>query len=177
LIKAKLYVFVDGSFTNNKDLSSYIGYTVIIATESLTDDSFNIKGNLIYYSTTKLKRVTQSALTLEVYRIVLRVNISICFTTTLKIITEQLNILEIPLVICTDSLSLYDCLVKLSTTTEKRLMINIITLRQSYERQEIFKVQWINKKDNPADAITKATLNRALKSFLNTNRLSVRVNG
>jgi len=44
---------------------------------------------------------------------------------------------EVPLVICTDSYSLYDCMTKLNTTAEKRLMIDIIGLRESYERREI----------------------------------------
>ena len=56
-------------------------------------------------------------------------------------------------------------------------MIDIMALRQSYERREIFEVRWINGKDNPADAMTKATPNKALEHFLNTNKLMVRVDG
>ena len=36
--------------------------------------------------------------------------------------------IDLPLVICTDSKSLYECLVKLGTTQEKRLMINVMYL-------------------------------------------------
>ena len=77
-------------------------------------------------------------------------------------IVRQLDILLPPIVICTDSYSLYECLVKLRTIKEKRLMINIMALRQSYERRELTEVQWINRQDNPADAMTKATLNKIL---------------
>jgi len=45
---------------------------------------------------------------------------------------------------CTDLYSLYKCLVKLGTIKEKRLIINIMALRQSYKRQELFKIRWIN---------------------------------
>jgi hypothetical protein len=45
---AKLYVFVDGSFANNKDLSSQIGYEIILANETTGNDEFNIYGNLIH---------------------------------------------------------------------------------------------------------------------------------
>jgi hypothetical protein len=58
----KLFVFVDGSFANNKDFSSQISYLIIIVNKTKTisteTDEFTIKGNLIYYSSTKTKRVT-----------------------------------------------------------------------------------------------------------------------
>jgi hypothetical protein len=67
--------------------------------------------------------------------------------------------------------------VKLGTTKEKRLMIDIMALRQSYERKEIFEMRWINGNDNPADAMTKATPNKALENFVSTNTLRIRVEG
>jgi hypothetical protein len=48
LRSAKLYVFVDGSFANNKDLSSQIGYEIILANETIDSDEFSIRGNLIH---------------------------------------------------------------------------------------------------------------------------------
>jgi len=57
-----------------------------------------------------------------------RVNIAIAIRTTLKIITDQLKLPTIPIIMCTNSYSLYKCLVKLGTTKKKRLIINIIVL-------------------------------------------------
>ena len=71
----------------------------------------------------------------------------------------------------------YECLVKLGTTKEKRLMIDIMAIRQSYERRELQEIRWINGQDNPADAMTKSNPNRALEKFLDTNHLQVRVEG
>ena len=62
------------------------------------------------------------------------VDMAIAIETTLKMITDQLELPAIPMIVCTDSYSLYECLVKLGTTKEKRLMIDIMALRQSYER-------------------------------------------
>jgi hypothetical protein len=93
------------------------------------NNTFLVRRNVIHYSLTKCKRVTQSVLTSKIYSIVNSFNISIAIATTLRIITERLRIPAIPLVICTDSYSLYECLVKLRTTKEKRLIINIIALR------------------------------------------------
>jgi hypothetical protein len=174
---AKLFVFVDGSFANNKDFSSQLGYEIIIANESTGENDFMIHGNLIYWSLTKSKRVTRSVLASEIYGMVGGVDMAIAIGTTLKMITDRLELPVIPTIVCTDSYSLYECLVKLGTTKEKRLMIDIMALRQSYERRELFKIRWINGQDNPADVMTKANPNKALETFVDTNTLRVRVEG
>ena len=102
---------------------------------------------------------------------------SIAINTTIKMITEQLRFPSTPIIVCTDSYSLYECLVKLGTTKEKRLMIDIMAIRQSYERRELTEIRWINGQDNPADAMTKGTPNKALEKFIDTNELSVRIEG
>ena len=104
------------------------------------NNTFIICSNVIYYSSTKCKRVTQSVLASKIYSIVNSFDISIAIATTLRIITERLRLPAIPLVICTNLYSLYKCLVELRTTKEKRLIINIMALRQSYERREITEI-------------------------------------
>ena len=65
---ARLYVFVDGSFANNRDLSSQIGSVLVLGTEkaSLKEYKFTLKGNIIHWSSTKAKRVTRSVLASEI---------------------------------------------------------------------------------------------------------------
>jgi hypothetical protein len=65
---------------------------------------------------------------LEIYGIVGGVNMVIAIGTTLKIITDWLELSVISIIIYTDLYSLYKCLVKLSTIKEKCLMIDIIAL-------------------------------------------------
>jgi hypothetical protein len=55
-------------------------------------------------------------------------------------LTKMLDV-AILLILATDSKSLYDCLVRLRTTIEKRLMIDVMTLRQCYERREITEMK------------------------------------
>jgi len=84
-------------------------------------------------------------------------------STIIKAIVKlQLNI-NLLLMLYTNSKLIYKCLIKLGTTQEKRLMIDIMYLRQLYKRREIAKVKWINRDSNPADAITKSKLLLALK--------------
>jgi hypothetical protein len=81
-----------------------------------------------------------------------RFDIGAAVKTTIEKILEMDYL---PITLCTDSHSLYECLVKLGTTQEKRLMIDIMCLRQSYERREIAEILWIDGNSNPADAVTE----------------------
>jgi hypothetical protein len=114
----QLLVFTDASFANNKDLSSQIGYVLVIA---------DAKGraNTLHWSSTKCKRVTRSVLASEFYAIAHGFDIG-AFA---KFTIDKMLGIDLPLVLCTDSKSLYECLVKLGTTQEKRLIIDIMCLR------------------------------------------------
>jgi hypothetical protein len=76
----------------------------------------------------------------EIYNIVTKTNISFAISFTLKIITKQLKLPAIPTIVYTNSFLLYKCLVKLSTTKKKRLIINIIAIRQLYKQQKLFEI-------------------------------------
>jgi hypothetical protein len=64
---------------------------------------------------------------------------------------------------------------KLGITKEKHLIINIITIKQAYEKRELFEICYINKQDNPADIITKLLSNKVLEKFIDTNKLTIRM--
>jgi hypothetical protein len=85
--------------------------------------------------------VTKSILALKIYSIVRGVNIAIAISTIIIIITDQLKLPKLLIIVCTDLYSFYECLVKLGTTIEKRLIINIMALCQSYKRRELMKIR------------------------------------
>jgi hypothetical protein len=91
----------------------------------------------------------------------------------IKSTVEQLLQIELPLILCTDLKLLYKCLVKLGTTQEKYLIIDIICLHQSYKCKEITEVKWIDSNSNPTDLMTKGKAFTALKKLINTNYLEL----
>ena len=105
------------------------------------------------------------------------IDIAIPLCMTVNQIMDQLALPMVPLIVCTDSRSLYECLVKLGTTKEKRLMIDVMAIRESYEREELAEIRWINGKDNPADSMTKVNATSALNKLIDSNELTVRLEG
>lgn len=178
LAKTKIMVFTDGSFANNRDLTSQIGFLITLVNEDFSEKGcFKITGNILHWQSSKCKRVTRSVLASEIYGLTTGFDHSFTLASTLRIITKRLGLPEIKVTVCTDSYSLYECLVKMGTTKEKRLMIDLLALRESYERHEIDEIRWIHRDDNPSDAFTKATPNKALENLVNTNQLTIRVEG
>ena len=156
--KLRLIAFSDASFANNVDFSNQIGYVIILA-----DDN---RCNLLQWSSTKCKRVTRSVLASELYAMIHTFDAACVLKYTIDAITKQ----SVPLILCTDSLSLFECLVKLGTTKEKRLMIDISSIREAYELREIAEIVWIKGSSNPADSMTKSNSNRALDEMIANNQ-------
>ena len=131
------------------------------------------KANVIHQSLVKCKRVTQSVLASELYSIAYGFDIR----TAIKSTIDKILQINLPLILCTDSKSLYDCLVRLGTTQEKRLMIDVMCLQQAYEQRLITEVKWIDGEANPANAMTKGKPCLALTQLVNTNCIDIKAIG
>ena len=64
---------------------------------------------------------------------------------------------------------------RLSTTQEKRLIVNFIYLRQSYECREIVKIKWIKRNTNSADFMIKLKAYNVLKQLIDTNKVNISI--
>ncbi len=166
LTSLKLIIFTDALFTNNHNLSSQIGFVITLGHHSK-------KANIIHWLSIKCKKMTRSVLASELYAMVHGFDVGAVLKSTIESILKQC----LPMIFCTDSKSLYDCLVKLGTTQEKRLMVDIICFRQSYKRRKIIEIKWIDDDSNPADAMTKAKPCHALQELINTNTISMKASG
>ncbi len=125
----RLVIFIDSSFVNNSDLSSQIDYVIYLADTT--------HANILHWSLIKCKRITRSVLAIQLFAMIHDFDVDSVLKTTL---TKMLDVV-VSLILATNSISLYDCLVQLETTIEKRLMINVMILRQCYEKREIIEVK------------------------------------
>ncbi len=121
-------IFIDASFAN-VNLHSQIDYVIC-----LIDD---VKANIIHRFFTKCKRVIRSVLTAKLYAMTNEFDAD----SIIKSIIQRIFNIFLSMILLIDSKSLYDCLVKLDITSEKRLMIDLMCLRQSYERKKITKIR------------------------------------
>ncbi len=161
----KLMIFIDAALTNTIDLQSQIDYVICLIND--------VHINLIHWSSIKCKRVIRSVLAAELYAMINDFDVEAIIKSIIEHILKLKNSLS--LILLTDSKSLYDCLVKLDTIAEKRLMIDLMCLRQSYERREIAKIRWIDEDSNSADAMTKSKLCNALIKLIDSNIIELKI--
>jgi hypothetical protein len=81
-----------------------------------------------------------------------------------KSIIDKVLEIDLLLVFCMDSKLLYECLVKLGTTQEKRLIIDVIAFIRHINK-------WIKGESNLANTIIKSKSSNALKRLIDTNTL------
>lgn len=73
---------------------------------------------------------------------------------------------RIPVRMYTDSKSLFDTITKRSQTSEKRLLIDLATVREAYRKKEIDNIAWIRSECNLADGMTKEKRKECLSRVL-----------
>lgn len=153
----ELRVYADASFACNDDLSSQLGFIILLC------DNMN-RAHVLDYASKKSKRVVRSIMAGEVYAFM------DAFDTAFSIAHDLTTLLgcNVPILMFTDSKQLFDALTKGKRTTEKRLMIDIATAREAYKRFEIFAVGLLRGDTNPADALTKENDNGALDAILSS---------
>lgn len=130
-----LRVYSDSASANNTDLSSQLAFIVLLC------DKHN-NCNVINFSSHKSRRIVRSVLGGEVYAFEDSFDASYTIKRDLELTLKR----PVCLNIFTDSKSLFDIITKCSSTTEKRLLIDIQTVREAYERFEFSDVGFVRTK-------------------------------
>ena len=118
----RIQEYTDAAFGNNFNSSSQLGYIMFLA------DCRN-RCQPISWSSYKSKRVTRSVLRSEVMSFAEGFDVAY----SLKHDLENILLKQIPLVMLTDSLSLFDVTTKSTITKEKRLMIDLQCINNAYK--------------------------------------------
>ena len=165
LSSTRIHGYSDAAFANNPDYSSQLGMVITLC------DKEN-RCNIIHYASWKCKRITRSVLAAEVCAF------SSCFdfSYTLQSDLKELTGRKIPIVMFTDSKCLFDTITRLKSVTEKRLLIDIASLRQSYTRGELFNIGHVYSQHNLADSLTKRVKSKLLTNAMMKGKLEHPVN-
>jgi hypothetical protein len=151
-------VCIDAAYACNPDHSSQLGVLAMLR------DRQSHRCSVVHYFSVKSKRVCRSILAAELLALVEGFDVGFAIQDSLR----RISGFAPPLVLYTDSQSLYHLAISLTRTTERRLMVDLALLREAYERRDITHFAWIPGHENPADGFTKVAHNKALSRLLAT---------
>ena len=170
-----LLVFSDSSFGNNSDYSSQSGYLIFLASrDSEHTRSQNV--SLLDWNSTKLRRITHSTLASETLSLTAALDQTLYVKQLWSEISDTTDS-RLSIYAYTDCKSLYDSVHSdTQTIREKRLLIEIASLRQLLSNRDVEQISHIRTEYMLADALTKEAASKArdyLISVLYNNELVV----
>lgn len=164
----RLALFTDASFANAAKLKSQIGYVLVLV------DKDN-RANIIHYGSSRCKRVTRSVMAAEVHGLMYGFDSDFIA----KDMLEEILGRSVDLDTYVYSRTLFNVIAKDSAILEKRLQIDVFSIRESHKARELRNIAWIPGKENVADGTTKGLVpdSHPLWKLMTTNDLSVNPQG
>ena len=149
--------FSDASFANNHDLSSQLGYIIM-----LVDDTGTMAP--IHFKSYKARRIARSAMAAEVIAFSDMSDVAVTLSSEISLLLGR----QVPVQLLTDNKSLFDVISKGSRTSEKRIMLDIAAAREGFRDHVISDIGFVRSNHNLADGLTKhmsqASLIQAMRS-------------
>lgn len=155
--------YSDASFSNNRDLSSQLGYVVFLT------DRTNTAVPIVFKSY-KSKRITKSPMSSEVIAFADMFDAAVALKTEIEWILGQ----HIPVQLLTDSKCLFDIISKGTRTSEKRTMIDVAAAREGFTDKVISDIGLVRGACNIADGFTKSMTRAHLQNVMNTSILDIK---
>ena len=146
---ARICVFSDASHGNLVGGASQIGYIVF-----LHDDQGNCAP--LTWASKKARRVARSTLAAETLS---AADAADCAVFLKKILEDVIDEELPPITLLVDNKSLYDAVRSTTMIAERRLLIELSSLREMEEQRKIC-VEWIPTQEQIADCLTKAGANK-----------------
>lgn len=103
-----------------------------------------------------VKKVTRSVMAAEIQPLIYGIN----HIFTLRHMLEEISGIKIPIEGYVDSKTLFDFVAKFAATLEKRLQIDVFSIRESLNNKELQSISWILDNLNPSDPLTKFKISK-----------------
>ena len=156
-------MYADASLQNLADGGSQRGYIVF-----LTDPETNVC-HMLSWSSKRIRRVVKS--TLAAKTLALQDGLDDAFY--IMELYQFILVEQIGITATTDSLSLYNAVYSSKNVEDKRLRIDISSIKELIEIKVVKSLQWIDSKRQLADSMTKRTEN--LLQVLRSGRLPTKL--
>ena len=158
----KLIVFADASYANLSDGGSQGGHLIFLGDE----DSSAV---LLAWGSKRIRRVARSTLSAETLSAVDALDTA----HLIKSIVGEVFGVVVPVELYTDNKSLYDSICTTNLVLDKRLRVEIASLRENFENGEV-KFSWVSAEKQIADVLTKRGASKVkLFSSLRENKLDL----
>lgn len=144
---ARIVLVTDASFANTRDLKSQLGYLVLIV-------DGNGFCNILHYASNRSKRIARSVMAAELLALVLGFDNAYIIRELVLELTGRRLVIDAVI----DSITVFDVIAKRSQTTEKRLQIDVLSLRENHDRGDLDNFGWLPGHLNAADPLTKYKL-------------------
>lgn len=133
----RFVLMTDSPFANAEGLNSQLGYLILVA-----DRKNNC--NILYYGSNKCKRIARYVMAAEIQAFVLGFDYAYAVKNFVKEIIGRTIQLEAMI----DSKTVFNVIEKDGQTAERRLQIDVLALRQSYDQGELAQIAWIPSAKN-----------------------------
>lgn len=151
----KIVTFTDASFANLADGGTQGGHLIVLMGD-------NGQFSPISWQSKRIKRIVRSTLAGET----LAMSEGIDNAIFLSILFSELNAgctdHTVPIICVTDSFSLVDALKSTKFVTEKRLRLEISSIKELIQTQRVHQVLWSDTKEQLADCLTKKGASSAM---------------
>ena len=147
--ESTVVVYSDASHANLHDGGSQGGFIIFL-------QGVNDKSTPIGWKSHRLKRVVKSAMAAETMSFIEAVEHALFYKAILQEI-YNCDKSKFPIICVSDNKSLIESAASTKVLEDKRLQIDICSIREMLQNQEIKSINWVPSQDQLADCMTKAT--------------------